>query len=158
MTKRIIIAAGLAAVVLAGSAFAALRRERGGFSFAERIVNRLTNQLDLTDAQQNQVRAILDAERVRVAPLMAAAAANRKQLHELTAGGKFDETQVRAIAAKQAQTMTDLIVERERVKARIYNEVLTPEQRTRADALLERIQQRFGERAGRNAETVPIVP
>ena len=93
------------------------------------------------------------------APLMAQAAKNRQQLHEATANGKFDEAQVRTIAAQQAQTMSELIVAKERVKAKIYNEVLTPEQRSKADQMLQRIQShdRIGMREEFSA-TVPVVP
>jgi len=38
----------------------------------------------LTDAQQTQVKALLQAERSKVAPLLAEAASNRQQLHEST--------------------------------------------------------------------------
>jgi Spy/CpxP family protein refolding chaperone len=142
MKKRILIIAGLVAVLVTGTAYAVVRRERNR-PFVDRIVNHLSRQLDLTDAQQTQVKTILEAEKVKVAPLLAEAGKNRQQLHESTASGKFDEAQVRTIAAQQAATMTELIVEKERVKAKIYNEVLTPEQRTKADTLLQRMQSHF---------------
>jgi Spy/CpxP family protein refolding chaperone len=145
MKKRILIIAGLVALLVTGTAYAIVRRERNR-PFADRIVNHLSRQLDLTDAQKTQVKTILEAERSKVAPLLAEAGKNRQQLHESTASGKFDEAQVRAIAAEQAKTMTELMVEKERVKAKIYNEVLTPEQRTKADAMLQRMQSHFRER------------
>ena len=101
----------------------------------------------------------LEAERSRMAPLLAEAAKNREQLHESTASGKFDEARVRSLAAQQAQTMTEMIVEKERVKARIYNEVLTAEQRTRADQLLQRMHGRFHGRFYERSEAiVPFAP
>ena len=62
-----------------------------------------------------------------------------------TAGGQFNEEQIRALAANQAQTITELLVVKERVKAKVYA-VLTPEQRTKVDAMLERFESRFGGR------------
>jgi Spy/CpxP family protein refolding chaperone len=161
MKKRILIVAGLVALVLTGSVYAIVRHERGNRHrpFADRIVGHLTRQLDLTDAQQAKTKSILEAERQSVSPLFAQAAKNRQHLRDATAKGKFDEAQVHALAAQQAQTMTDLIVAKERVKARIYNEVLTPEQRTKADKLLPRMEGRFRNRMREGGDaTVPVVP
>src|SRR6266436_3320937 len=145
MKRRNLILMSVVAVVLTGSAYAAIRHERSNRPIIDRIVGRLTKQLDLTAAQQTQVRSILETERPKVAPLLADVAKNRQQLHDSTAGGKFDEAQVRSIAAQQAQTMTELLVEKERVKAKIYNEVLTTEQKTKADQLLQRMHSHFRE-------------
>ena len=119
----------------------------------------MTRHLDLTDAQQTQVKSILEAERSRFGPLLTDAAMNRKQLNESTASGKFDEAEVRSLAARQAQTMTEMIVEKERVKAKIYNEVLTAEQRTKADQLIEHWGTRFHNRFHDGADAfVPVAP
>ena len=160
MRKRILIIAGLAALLVTGSAYAFVRHERGmrNRPFAERIVGHLTRQLDLTDTQQTQVKTMLEAQRQSVAPLLAQAAKNRQQLHDATASGKFDEAQVRTIAAQQAQTMTELIVAKEKVKAKIYNEVLTAEQRIKADELLKHMDERFARGFHERAATVPVVP
>ena len=161
MKKRILIIAGLAALILSGSVYAVVRHERANrnLSFADRIVARITRQLDLTDAQQAKVKSILEAERQNVAPLFAQAARNRQQLREATANGKFDEAQTRSLAAQQAQTMTELIVARERVKAKIYNEVLTPEQKTRADQLMQRLEGHFRGRMHQgDSVTVRLAP
>jgi Spy/CpxP family protein refolding chaperone len=144
MKKRILIIVAVAAMLVTGTVYAAVRHARNR-PIVDRIVSRISRQLDLTDAQQTQVKSILEAERSKVAPLMAEAAKNRQQLHQSTASGKFDEAQVRSLAAQQAQTMTELIVEKERVKARIYNEVLAPEQRTKAEKMLERMHSHFRE-------------
>jgi Spy/CpxP family protein refolding chaperone len=159
MKRRYLIMLGVVALVLTGTVYAAVKHERAKRPIIDRIVSRMTRHLDLTDAQQTQVKSILEAERSKVAPLFAEAAKNRQQLHESTAGGKFDEAQVRTLAAQQAQTMTEMIVEKERVKARIYNEVLTAEQRTKADQLLERMHARFHGRFHGGAEAiVPVSP
>ena len=158
MKKRILIIVGLAVVLVTGTVFAAVRHERNR-PIIDRIVTHLARHLDLTDAQRTQVTTILEAERPKVAPLLTEVAQNRQQLHELTASGQFDEAQVRSIASRQAQAMTELIVEKERVKSKIYNEVLTPEQRTKADQMLQRIQSHFDERMReRFSGTVPVVP
>ena len=154
MKKRYLIMISLATLVIGCTVSAAVRHRRAHRLTIDRVVSRITRHLDLTDAQQTQVKSILEAERSKVAPLLAEAAKNRQQLHESTVSGKFDEAQVRSLAARQAQTMTEMIVEKERVKTRIYNEVLTAEQRTKADQLLERMNARFHSRFHEGAEAI----
>jgi Spy/CpxP family protein refolding chaperone len=91
-------------------------------------IGRMAHELNLTDEQVAQVKAIYDAQRPVVEPLMKQMGEYRKQLDAATANGQFNEDQVRAIAQQQAQTAALLTVENERTKAKIYN-VLTPEQR-----------------------------
>jgi Spy/CpxP family protein refolding chaperone len=159
MKRRYLIMIGLATLVVGCTVSAAVRHNRAHRPMIDRLVSRVTRQLDLTDAQQAQVKSILEAERSKVAPLFAAAEENRRQLHESTASGKFDEAQVRSLAAQQAQAMTEMIVEKERVKVRIYNEVLTAEQRAKADQLRERMPGRFHSRFHDGAEgLMPFVP
>lgn len=159
MKKRYLIMISLATMVLGSTVSAVVRHERANRPMIDRIVGRLTRHLDLTDTQQTQVRSILEVDRSRIVPLLAESARNRQQLRESTVSGRFDEAQVRALAAQQAQAMTEVIVERERVKAKIYNEVLTAEQRTKADQMLQRLDSRFHYRFRDSAEAiVPIVP
>jgi periplasmic protein CpxP/Spy len=115
----------------------------GGRPSIERIVDRISSRLDLTTEQKAQVNSIIDAERTTVEPLFAGLATNWQQMRAATKGGQFNEEQVRALAANQAQTITELIVAKERVKAKVYA-VLTPEQRTKADEMLERFESRLG--------------
>ena len=138
MKKRYLIMVGLAAMVLGSTVSALVKHERANRPLIDRFVRRLTWHLDLSDAQQTKVRSILEAERATLGPLFEEAARNRQQVREATASGNFDEARVRSLAARQAQSMAEIIVERERVKARIYSEVLTAEQRTKADQLLRR--------------------
>lgn len=109
--------------------------------FARRIFARVASELKLTDAQQTEIKAIVRDELAAARPLFEKLKENRGQLRAAAADGRFDEAQVRAIAAEQGQTLSELIVARERAKAKIFN-VLTPEQRTRANELLERFEAR----------------
>jgi Spy/CpxP family protein refolding chaperone len=58
--------------------------------------------------------------------------------------GPFDEVKVRAIADKQAAILAQLLVERQRLISKIYNDVLTPEQRTKADELRKHMHESRG--------------
>ncbi|MGA2401273.1 MAG: Spy/CpxP family protein refolding chaperone [Syntrophobacteraceae bacterium] len=96
----------------------------------------LWKKLNLTDAQKNQIDPIISEEREKIKPLVQQLKAGRDQLNDLRKSGPFDEAKVRSIAKGQADTLTELIVAKERMKSRIYA-VLTPEQRTKAEELRE---------------------
>jgi Spy/CpxP family protein refolding chaperone len=145
MRNRIATLIGIAALIVGGVIFAAAQRGPGDGGppppppphFGIPSIEHLTRELNLTDAQTTELKAFLDTERPTIEGLMKKLEEAHKQLDETTANGHFDEAQVRALANQQAQTMADLIVEQERVKAKIYNS-LTPEQRAKAEEMHKR--------------------
>ncbi|MFQ3581983.1 MAG: Spy/CpxP family protein refolding chaperone [Chloracidobacterium sp.] len=132
--------------VLGGVAYAA-GRDRGPGHFMGFFMKRMAAELNLTEEQQAQIRQILETERATAEPLMKQLKAGHDQLRTLGLDGIFNEAQVRVIAQQQAQTMTELIVSKERVKAQVAA-VLTPEQRERAKQMLDRFHQRMREHRG----------
>ena len=151
MRNRIATLIGIAALIVGGVVFAAAQRGPGDGGppppppphFGIPDIEHLSRELNLTDAQTTELKAFLDAERPTIEGLTKKLEEAHKQLGESTANGRFDEAQVRALANQQAQTMADLIVEQERVKAKIYN-TLTPEQRAKVEEMHRR-----GDRHGR---------
>jgi Spy/CpxP family protein refolding chaperone len=149
-TKYIAIA--LALVVSAGAVTAVWAHNRaggpGGMMFGHRM-GWIARKLDLTDAQKTEIQSMIQAERPNFEPLVKQLAADHQQMLTATRGGSFDEAQVRTLANQEAQTLADLMVIRERVISKVYNTVLTPDQRTKADALrqqmLDRMTKRFEE-------------
>jgi len=117
----------------------------------------IARKLDLSDAQKTQVQAIIQAERPTFAPLVKQLAANHQQMLVATRGGSYDEAQVRTLATQQAQTLAELMVVRERVIAKVYNTVLTADQKTKADSLrqqmLGRMSQRFEQQVSQPTTT-----
>jgi len=75
-------------------------------------------------------------ERAKMKPMFQKLKDGRKQLIALAKSGKFDEAKARAIAKGQADILADIIVEKTRMKSRMYA-VLTPEQRAKAEQLHE---------------------
>ena len=108
----------------------------------EHIVAFMTDTLDLTDAQQAQAKAILDKEKPNFQTLMQQMADGHKQMRTLEESPTFDEATVRAQATKQAQTMTELIVTKARVKSELFA-ILTTDQRTKATKLMNRHEERM---------------
>jgi protein CpxP len=119
MNRKIILATLTALTAVALVAAAQPARD-GSF-----IVRRIEHRLGITSTQREQVKAILQTEKPTIQSLRQQAEAERT---EMDASGSFNEDQVRAIASKYAQTNTDILVERVRVRSEVLA-VLTPEQR-----------------------------
>jgi periplasmic protein CpxP/Spy len=153
MTKRIAILFSIALLLVGGAIITTAQsgpvgaggpqRQPGGPPppppppFGLPRLDRLAHDLNLTEAQQAELKAFFDTERSTLDSLMKKQDGVRRQLDEATANGQFDEAQVRALAGQQAQTFADLIVEHKRADAKIYS-ILTPEQRVRFEQLRRR--------------------
>ena len=136
--KRRIMMSLVVVVMLVGSAY--LAAAAGGPGFHGKgggpgmRMERMVEVLDLTDTQKEKVSAILKAEQEKTAPLRQQLAENREKMMQTTLSEKFDEAAVRAIATKQAQIKTEMMVSHARAKSEIHA-LLTPEQRTLAQKL-----------------------
>lgn len=102
----------------------------------------LGHELDLSDAQKKQIASMWQTEKPAVAGLVQELAAESHEMHGATANGATDESKVQEIAARQGVTLSKLIVEKEHFSAKVYANVLTAEQRQKADKL----QGEWGER------------
>jgi len=105
------------------------------------MLRHMIRELSLTEAQQAQIKSIWEAEKAKIQPLRRQLRQN-EQAESASIRQTFDEIEARAFAGKQAQIMSDLIVEKQRAKSAIYA-VLTPDQRAKAAQLLQERQQRW---------------
>lgn len=115
----------------------------------------VAHELNLTDTQESQIKSMWQAERPTVASLIQELAAEGKEMDATTTQGNLDEGKVQAIATRQGETIAKLLVEKERLKSRVYTTVLNPAQRIKADELqktwhsrLDRIAARIGSDGG----------
>ncbi len=136
MMNKLAITIGLVLVVASGICTTA-QTQKPQTTDVDQVLAHLVNGIDLTEPQQLRIRVILATERQIFEPLLKQLTQGEQEMREATANGKFDEARVRVIAAGQAQSMTELIVLKERLRAKIYNEVLTPEQRIQAARMLQ---------------------
>ena len=128
------LAAGLTTAVAQGAG--GHHRHHNGW-----MLHRMTRELNLTDAQQAQIKSILEAQKAKTQPLHEQLRQSRLSQNNGSTAGTFDEAQARAFANKQAQIMSDLMVERARTKSQIFA-VLTPDQRQKAQQLMQEHKQR----------------
>jgi periplasmic protein CpxP/Spy len=132
------VAAGLTASVFAQGPGRGFGHKHGW------MLKDMTKELNLTEAQQTQIKSIMADSRTRIKPLAQQLRQN-EQAANASVPGNFDEAQARAFAGKQSQIMSNLIVERQRTKSQIYS-VLTPDQRQKALQLMQQHEQRRQER------------
>jgi periplasmic protein CpxP/Spy len=146
MHKKSIILAAILMALAAGLATTAFAQHRGmGFGRNNGwMLKHMARQLSLTEAQQTQIKGIMADEKTKIKPMMQQLRQNQKA-EDANVIGSFNENQARAFANKQAQLMTDLIVEKERMRSQVYA-VLTPEQRQKALQLMQERQQHRQER------------
>src|SRR5215470_233944 len=114
----------------------------GDGMFERHMLHFFTDYLDLTDAQQAQVKDILAKEKPAMEPLLEQMTKSHQQIRELTMSGTFDEGKVRALATAQAQTMTEVIVQKARIESEMI-QVLTPEQKTKLNEFMTKHEQRM---------------
>jgi periplasmic protein CpxP/Spy len=141
MRNRILVIAGIAALIIGTTIFVLAhgyqekgQRMHGG---PQDMVEHISRELNLTDAQKEQVKTILEAQHATEEERHAKLDDIRKQIEAATANGQFDETQVRTLANQQAQLMADEIVDHARMHSKLYS-LLTAEQRTKADQMMKR--------------------
>ena len=146
MHKKFFIVTAIVLAVAAGLTASVYAQEphRGFGHRSGWMLNHMTKELGLTEAQQTQIKSILEGERSRTKALREQLRQN-EQAQNAAINGNFDEVQARAFAGKQAQIMSDLIVEKQKTKSQIYS-VLTPDQRQKALQLIQQHEQRRQER------------
>jgi Spy/CpxP family protein refolding chaperone len=112
----------------------------------------MARELDLTDIQKQQIKAIWQTEKPAVAGLLRELADEQKDMNLANAAAKFDENSIAPIASRQAATLSKLMIEKEKVISTIYLTVLTPDQRIRADRWRAKWPSRLEEMADRIAD------
>ena len=116
-------------------------------------------ELNLTDAQQQQVRQLMEQFRVQNRTLIEQVGKAEDARHDAVEAIPFDEGRVRTAMQQLAEVQTELAVHQARLQNDVYN-VLTPEQQQQAQKLRaerqarvrerqERLQQRLQQRGAR---------
>ena len=140
------------ALVLCGGAmmsFAQQSDENGGgavWSGHRHHVGYLARELNLTDAQKAQIKTMMQSQRTTLRPLLLQMAQNRAAMLTATASGAFDQAKVQSLATQQAQLMAQLSLQRASLHSQIYNQVLTADQKAKADQLRQKQLARVTER------------
>jgi len=129
------------AVAVAQTVHRAAYRHGGGM-FGEHMLAFYAHRLDLTDAQQAQVKDIMAKEKPALKPLFLQLAQTKHQMRQLEEGDNFNEAQVRTLAAQQSQTIIELIVQKARIESEML-QVLNPDQKTKFKEMMDKHEQRM---------------
>jgi Spy/CpxP family protein refolding chaperone len=149
MKKKSIAILAVAAILVIGGVFAIAQRaaHKGfgghGMHGGQGAMMMILKRLDLTSDQQAKVKDIFEANKGTVLPIFEQLKANHEKLASL--GENFDEGQVTAIAKEQGELMSQMIVERQKVKSQIFA-ILTDGQKAKAEQLRTEMKQRFQNR------------
>jgi Spy/CpxP family protein refolding chaperone len=103
----------------------------------------VSHELNLSDAQESQIKTMWQVERPIMATLVRDLASESEEMDSATPQGNLDESRAQAIATRQGETIAKLLMEKERFKAMIYSTVLDSEQRSKADELQKKWESRL---------------
>lgn len=117
----------------------------GGYSHG--MPMRAMSQLDLSDEQRAQIKNLFRDQRDAMRDTMDKMQDNRASLRDAAQNGA-DEKKVRALAEKQGDLVTEMIMARTQMRKKI-NDVLTEEQRTELQKIRK---QRMDDRHDRDDE------
>ncbi len=128
------------------------RPHEGGF-FGEHSLEFFAEILNLSDAQQAQIKQIMHSAKPSLQPLFQQEMQSRKAMMQLAMSGNFDEAKAQALAQQAAQAHIQLEVEHARTISQAY-QVLTAEQKTklaqfvakREQHMQEHMQQHMGQK------------
>ncbi len=110
-------------------------------------VERISDRLDLSEAQQDQIQAILDQARPAIEAAASRLEEGREEWQASHGPGDFDEGAIRSHVAAQSELQADLMVAIQSARAKIYN-VLTPDQQEQLGTMRDCLGTRMGKRHG----------
>lgn len=144
MKKQILVIASVAVLVVAATVFALAQGHPGGQGEKmrgpggpEQMIEHFSRELNLTDAQKEQAKALFEAQRATGEERHKQLEAIHKQIDAATANGQFDEATIRPLASQQAQLMTEEMIDHMRLHSKLFA-LLTTEQRAKAGEMLKR--------------------
>ncbi len=150
-----ILSAALALALLGSVAIAQGPPGPGGGPFGEPGLNFFADVLNLTDAQQAQIKQIFSAGKSTIEPLMQQEMQSRQAMMQLVTAGSFDEAKAQSIAQQSASVHSQLEVEHARLFSQAY-QVLTASQKTQLTQIMAkheaRMQQHMQEKAAPPSE------
>jgi Spy/CpxP family protein refolding chaperone len=101
----------------------------GEWGMGDHMMGFFADYLNLTDAQQSQMKTLMHTQRESMKPLFQQSRQIEQQLHQYVEG-TFDEAKVRTLAAQKAQIEVELTVAQTRTHNQLF-QLLTADQQTK---------------------------
>jgi protein CpxP len=140
----VVFAAAVAKSQSADTEAAAMHHQE--FGFGGHRMGFFADYLNLSDAQQTQMKAVMVKEHATLKPLMQQLHQAHQQLRQYEEGA-YDEARVRAVAAHESQTLTELTVQKTRIHSELF-QMLTPDQQAKMKEFEARHEARIEKRMG----------
>lgn len=150
MKLRIIVCSLLAALAFAQApapdtaAVPKLKAAKGLKAFRGRVAK----ALGLSAEQKAQIRTIRQQSKTSAQPVVAQLKQNRASLNAAIKAG--DTAQIQSLSKSQGELMGQVLTIRTEAKAQVYAG-LSPDQRTKFDAIQARVQSRLAQRQAKRA-------
>jgi Spy/CpxP family protein refolding chaperone len=117
----------------------------------------MLHKLNLTDAQHEQVKQIMQSERPNFKPLMQQEGQLHQQMLQLvTSGGNLDQAKASAIASQEAQVHMQMQLEHMKIASQIYG-LLDQNQKSQVSDMIAKHQQRMQEHMQKMENQTPPV-
>lgn len=123
-----------------------------GFGMGHEIGFYIKN-LDITEEQQTQMKAVLQKEHSTMKPLMQQMHQMEQQLKQYEEG-TYDAAKVQTLVAAQAQTLVQLKVNETRIHSELY-QMLTPDQQAKLKELQAARQAQMEQRRENEGSAAP---
>ena len=131
----------------------AMHQHEFGMGHGEHMLEFFTDLLNLSDAQQAQIKAVLQKEHGAMKPL-------HQQMHQIESQlrqyelGAYDEAKVRPLAAQKAQLETEMTVQKTRIHSELF-QLLTPDQQTKLKEFVSKREARWQQHAQSEGSSAP---
>lgn len=117
----------------------------GAYGLDPRMIERMADALELSPQQRGKVTELVATARPEMRKTMRDMAAESRRLNNLNAGDAKYVADSTAIARKMGELTTSLVQQGADLRSKVW-QVLTPEQRKKAETLRERMRERGKDR------------
>jgi periplasmic protein CpxP/Spy len=123
------------ALVLCGGAVLSYAQGPGpggpGWGHGPGPMGHMFRDLNLTDAQRQQVKSIMEANKATMHTLMQQMEQNRLAMLQATSNGAYNQAAIQTLANQQAQLMAQMTMQHQALQHQVYTQVLTADQQAK---------------------------
>jgi len=131
-TKSIAAVAILALVIGGGAALSYAQGPGGpGWGHEHGPMGHMFRDLNLTDAQKQQVKTIMESDKAAMHALMLQLTQNRLAILQATSNGAYNPAALQPLVNQQAQLEAQMSLQHQALQHQIYTQVLTADQQAK---------------------------
>lgn len=120
----------------------------GGMGMHPRMLERMADELGLSEAQRTKVKGLFEAARPGMEQLRERGRKNAERLRAAKPGDKNYDVVVAEVSRDAGEAVSQMVRDAAKLRAQVWAE-FTPEQRTKLDAMQAKMRERMQERRER---------